>query len=106
MTTQHNAAFNELVYASISEASRVSNTDVDFVSRHKDSEAEPIKVQGERDNDIFALGVQAGATHVLDTMNAAGYVISNPEGDKLAPSEGSSFSDDYFSRKYWEQVSN
>lgn len=108
--TQHNAAFNELVYASISETSRVSNTEIDFTSQHKGSEAEPITVMpgelGERDNSIFNLGVQAGAAGLLNSLDKAGYAINNPEGEKLAPAEGSTFSDDYFSRKYWADVSN
>lgn len=110
MSTQHNAAFNELIYSSTSEAARVSNNEHDFISQFKDTTMEPIPVMpselGERDNDIFNLGVYAGATHLLDTMHAAGYSILNPDGEKLVPAEGSTFSDDYFSRKYWAEVSN
>lgn len=111
MTTQHNATFNELVFAAVSEATRVSNTDLDFQHQFVGSDAPgipagPSLADIERSNDIFNLGVHAGAAGLLDNLHKNGYVIHDPEGEKVSPSEGKTFSEDYFSRKYWEQVSS
>lgn len=106
MTTQINASFNELIYASVSEASRVSNNEHDFLNRFENTTAEPIKCESETANDIYNLGVYEGASSVLDSLHKAGYQIIDPEGVKVEPAEGSTFSADFFSRKYWEVVSS
>lgn len=107
MSEQHNAEFNELIYRAVSEASRVSNTEAPFTSQFKDTTMEPIAVAGERDNDIYNLGVMDGALHVIDKLHEGGYKIINLDGEPLQPSlEEGSFTKDYFSKKYWEQVSS
>lgn len=106
MTTQINASFNELIYTSISEATRVSNNEHDFLNRFVDTSAEPIKCESEEANVIYNLGVYDGAAQVLDSLHKAGYQIIDPEGVKVEPAEGSTFSGDFFSRKYWEAVSS
>lgn len=106
MTTQHNAAFNELIFNTVSEAARVSNTEAAFEHQFEGTTADPIAVVGERDNDIYNLGVHEGAVAVLDGIHKAGYSIHDPEGVKLVPTEDGSFTKDYYSRKYWEAVSN
>lgn len=106
MTTQHNATFNELIHTTVDAAHRdVALTDT-FVSKFAGSTDIPFEYVDGRDNAIFNLGVHEGAVAVLDGLHKAGYSIHDPEGVKVEPAEGSSFSDDYFSRKYWEQVSN
>lgn len=107
MSEQHNAEFNELIYRATSDAARVSNCEAPFVNQFKDTTAEPIAVVGDRDNDLYNLGVMDGALHVIDELHKYGYKIINLDGEPLQPSiEEGSFTKDYFGRKYWEQVSN
>lgn len=106
MTSKHNEQFNLDVYASNSEAARTSDTVADFRSQFIGSQAEPINFTREQDNDIYNLGVEDGAANLLNHLHKKGYQIVDPAGVKIEPAPESNFSEDYFSLRYWSDVSN